>query len=129
MMEAKELRIGNWILPEHDLDGKYHVVKDLSKNVVNSHIESWYSPIPLTHEILEGCGFEKEESSYSFCYKKEVFGKSDFVLFFSKREGFAFEWGDPEENGFTNIKYVHKLQNVFFDIMDEELTVKLPVTA
>lgn len=117
MIDAKELRIGNNILPQHDLDGKYHVVVSLNNKSINSYIEDWYSGIPLTHEILEKCGFIKWASNF---HKPGC----DFHL---DEEFYAIFGVDGEEMPYKTVglKYLHQLQNLYFDLTEEELQCTL----
>jgi hypothetical protein len=116
MIKANELRIGNWILPEHDLDGKYHIVGVLRENSVNETIESWYSPIPLTPEILEACGFKD-------C-KMEIGAQ---ILSVSIKDGDASIYDAHIHSSNTDFpcKYLHQLQNIHYSLTSEELEVNI----
>lgn len=127
-MEAKELRIGN--LTECYINGelknKFHVVDaDDIKIFLNN---DWYvlKPIPLTEEILLRLGFNKD---YKNGYIGIDSGNVDFVL----TEPFVLgEWQNCYEFEFIaggwpklkKIEYVHDLQNFFYSLCGEELTLK-----
>jgi len=107
-MEAKELRIGNWIYSNTDKD-IYRV--DL--------IESWrnylsISAIPLTEEWLLRVGFEKTESGN---YSNE---EGSFELIHNNVIGFRF--AVEGQYAYPEIKYVHQLQNLYFALTGLELT-------
>ena len=133
-MEAKELRIGNWVLVENDhetikaitqtaflcvLDGKGDGYMQLHKDVY---------PIPLTEEWLIKFGFKKENNTiYSISDKlssSEV-GK----WYFFKNENNSFTPHIKRENKFSwigkEIKYVHQLQNLYFALTGEELGLQV----
>ena len=112
MIKATELRLGNWILPQHDLDGKYHLVKKLEAGLINDYTEEWYSPITLTPEILERCGFYKE---------RDVYDKNKFVLHHNKDFG-DFRYNRTDGNS-TSLFFLHRLQNLYFELKGEELKI------
>ena len=72
MIQSNELRLGNWLLPNHDLDGDYSQVSSLevcyeggTHYIVNGYKDGFfYSPIPLTPEILEKAGFVRSDDDY-----------------------------------------------------------------
>lgn len=133
-MEAKELRIGNWIsMVEDPVKYKdFHQVTLLKENFIEVHhglvgSENYY-PHPLTPEILEKCGYQKY-GSYPM-YKKRK----------PKKEGYHLQYeelsiNDVNEDGkefmtmmnaqCIALKYLHQLQNLFFALTNEELTVNL----
>ena len=118
-MEAKELRIGNWI--RH----KYHILLvetidandeiyacNIKRNVhVYKDIED-FEPIPLTEEWLIKFGFRVMDSWL-------LYYKGSFEIE-PLREGFLFS---QYENDLLNIKYVHQLQNLYFTLTGEELSL------
>lgn len=108
MIQANELRIGNWV---NDKSVGYVQVNWLTfhpDNLKNTE------PIPLTPEILENAGFEALDHGArdtSFC-----------------RNNFFLRWYVIEEvvryEG-REIKYLHQLQNLYFALVGEELKVEL----
>lgn len=117
-MEARELRIGNWITiwnNEHQVSSS--IIIAIEKNTIG------YKPIPLTEEWLLKLGFS---SKYKSCHIKwNILGfdldqKSD-----EDDDGNKI----PQEQVFyfnyqVDIKYVHQLQNLYFALTGEELTIK-----
>lgn len=112
-MDAKELRIGNLVKNEHGVVA------------VN---ESWFlfnvwktlNPIPLTKEWLlkfglncNGIIYEQEKNS-KFAVKLWEVGKPGQFLIF---------WGDNRLSCVEPV-YVHQLQNLYFALTGEELTIK-----
>ena len=116
-MEAKELRIGNWIYSNTDKD-IYRV--DL--------IESWrnylsISAIPLTEEWLLRFGFTKE-SNYFKNYLVLPLYSSSFLLKVNLKTGIISTGGKDcliEHSRYAHIKSVHQLQNLYFALTGLEL--------
>ena len=103
MINANELRIGNWV---KDSLG-YLVIG------VNAKVEfaSAYEPIPLTPEILEKCGaivYEFDNGEQNQYRIKERL----FVI----RDGDIVDYGSS-----VIIKHLHQLQNLYFALCGEEL--------
>lgn len=121
-MKNTELRIGNLIC-SNVTDVVFKVGK-ISKNKVNGHLTfDEVQPIPLTAEWLVGFGFEKminPNGTPSWIYVKngdawiyETFKDHDFFIrshFFSRMV--------------RSICFVHTLQNLYFALTGEELTLK-----
>ena len=115
-MEAKDLRIGNWVL-----------VND-TPNIIRgggiAAIESGYfkmklDPIPLTPEILVKAGFEK-------IYKSQMhttFYKDKVSYYFWHQT--ARQYADFMGNQYDNIQNVHQLQNLIHALTGEELNIQL----
>lgn len=119
-MEAHELRIGNWVEWFHPENGfvKCKVDIDILQTMTSEYFENSDTevyPIPLTEEWL-----------IKFGYKKNEYWVED-----SRRFNFTIKGGvnlDPYKNNFvfvdTVLKYVHQLQNLFYCLTGNELTIK-----
>lgn len=126
-MDAKELRIGNWVKCVMDdgyttqttvthLPNNHWADYDIGTHITDGHFidESFdVEPIPLTEEWLERFGFENRNRDYfkgSFCvqYADRIFDHNN--IFFFGYNGNSIE-----------IKYVHQLQNLYFALTGEEL--------
>jgi hypothetical protein len=114
-MKASELRIGNWLL---FTDWPAQGFRQMTGNDIGvcekdpKWLDYFFKPIPLTEEWLLKFGFDK--GSY----------------FFSK-DGFEFYLNDGENGnwyplvgGSVKIEYVHQLQNLYFALTGEELTIQ-----
>lgn len=137
-MKAEELRIGNLIkgiYHDYGIDEEIEnetickvATLDVSGNgdypiyvYSNEDIEhfSEFKPIPLTEEWLLKFGFEFHINAncQNFYYEKDAFicirGDEDF-------EWFRYYNGDF----YHELKYVHQLQNLYFALTGEELTLK-----
>lgn len=100
MIKSNELRIGNWVYGAPDSYEQCHNI-----------MYDWESatPIQLTPEILEKCGFKNDfkvgrhaddfvNDVYSVMYKHAIV---------------------------TKVKHLHQLQNLYYALTGEELTVEL----
>ena len=133
-MEARELRIGNWVYQ----GSKYGEQECSSYEIyqyslycggsdsVSDYYKEW-KPIPLTEEWLLKFGFSAKD------YKKGYIGIdhkagsmiTDFVLTYPKVLGEhqdVFVW-EHSKWKYNTFKYVHELQNLFYCLTGEELTL------
>jgi hypothetical protein len=125
-IKASELRIGNWVACDI-MDGYEKIMAPIDR--VNP-VEKNYYPIPLTPEILKSAGFEKtddsmfalpnnlfvyfgEDGAKDIAYNKKLVARIKQVQF------------NEYEYLFRHMDYLHQLQNLFFALTGEELTVKL----
>lgn len=131
MIQATDLRINN--LFRDSLTGELLQVKDLSYDkegaikfyVINREKfplpEGWHAePIPLTEEWLLKFHFDKfDEGSYSGIWMQDkterCLSRGDEGYYYSDLNGQPYS---------RNIKYVHQIQNLFFALTGEELTIK-----
>jgi hypothetical protein len=125
-MEAKELRIGNWIKSETEVFGEKKfrewqvTIDDLS--YIFSHPENYFG-IQLTEEWLLKFGW-----IFNFdlgCYEK--FPNGDARMFLSHKEvNNSFDMFNYvlKSTICKNIYYVHQLQNLFYCLCGKELEVK-----
>jgi len=85
----------------------------------------YLQPIPLTPEILEKCGFENDNVfEKMFKYLNKSIYDTD-KLTFRKEEGFICFDGIKYRTLLKHIIYLHQLQNLYFALTGEELTVNL----
>jgi hypothetical protein len=122
-MKANEFRIGN-LLRDKVSKTELKVIELTEKDFVTYVIDrskfplakGWgIEPIPLTEEWLLRFGFE---------IKKGKFGNEyhllNFSLYTSKEQTICFVYDDF----LKDIYYVHQLQNLYFALTGEELTLK-----
>jgi hypothetical protein len=118
-MKTNEVRVGNRVLFAED--GTEFIVTDIvgsGLNVKNEEENTWieadqFEGIPLTGEWLLKFGFDEHAIGY---YNK------DFVIFLSYANTGLHQYRLRDFN--TIIKYVHQLQNLYFALTGEELTIK-----
>jgi hypothetical protein len=120
-MEAKELRIGNYI----DLGGlrNFHIVDELHQ-ITSLNI----NPIPITEEWLLKFGFDLSDEDL---FINRIKDNDDFFYdLWTRTERGLVIFGDimnkktDETNSFKfeHIKHVHQLQNLYFALTGEELS-------
>lgn len=124
MIQANELRIGNYIVFNED-DAISKVIGihtdidgvDVQLNDEETYIElRQFSGIELTEEILLKCGFKKK--SYLYNLKNYHIDLTN---------GFFFIGNDHASSGNVDafIKHLHQLQNLYFALTGKELEVKI----
>ena len=129
-MEAKELRIGNWVNLYGDYDSQVTGLTNTKKVwcVNNPHDENcaWETtqikPIPLTEEWLLKFGFDDGINDYlAFCR----FKKGNFVVV-REQDIYSYPYEDYEGNEFDlELKHIHQLQNLYHSLTGNELTLQL----
>ena len=125
MIKVNEVRIGNNV----SISPMYHKddVRLIDFKMINA-IRIGYETfgIPLSNEVLEKLGFEKDDTGvdmfdqdYCEWYQKEfpIIG----VLCQSSSKEYLFD----ENTDTLRIKYLHELQNLVFALTGEELEVTL----
>lgn len=109
MINANELRIGNY-----GLSGGQELMITAQGIVYLQNGEMEFNPIPLTKEWLLKFGFDKK------------FNKGKITVIPNGR--LNYENGRTYFNSWTIMEkqpeYVHQLQNLYFALTGEELTVK-----
>ena len=130
MLQAKDLRIGNYIMQ----DGEITCVEKLSNSIddwddwddwdrTNGKRTQDYQPLPLTEEWLLKFGFEYLQVDY-FSHRNsfQLDSNLGFVIW-GRIETGLFLYIDGNEGGEV-IKYVHQLQNLYFALTGKELPIK-----
>lgn len=124
-MEAKELRIGNLVYWNGEVDminslssmEPFLVTSDFNKCVEWDELE----PIPLTEEWLVKFGFVKDADGSYLKFKMAIFLDKRFKYnLYLQTEETSSKWFEVG----IKIKHVHQLQNLFFALTGEELTIK-----
>jgi hypothetical protein len=153
MIQAQELRLGNYILYLDELyvvdgfkyepnapESKWRIMfrtinadNNARQVLTSGKMENWINPIPLTPGLLEKCGFEKMLESADPDYGPIEWTKAYAVTYQILPEYFTL-W--PNEGGSNGdflldnyssapLRYLHQLQNLFYALMGTELEVKL----
>lgn len=137
MIKAHELRLGNCLLLSKD--GKYNeiIVNEIKEGYLTCHFGEYcivhYAPIPLTPEILEKCGFVKEELFDKFEGREYIFykrsllinGDQQYLLYSNDSDNIMEICVNGSYAAAPKIKYIHQLQNLYFELKGEELDIKL----
>jgi len=112
-MKVTELRIGN--LYFHEPTNDYDEVRKNTFDLIERNPEC-YKPIPLTEEWLIKFGFEDNQKVKGVKYIDGVIA-IDCIRY-------GKGWCLANDEYHPNIKYVHQLQNLYFALTGEELTIK-----
>ena len=125
-MRAEELRIGNLInyYSNGTAWGEVYTTFETFKTFeqIERHpdyeFKEFYKPIPLTEEWLLKFGFVviSEVGGYGLGLHLIYDSKNDFYDF--------IPFSTNDKDCYINIKHVHQLQNLYFSLTGEELTVK-----
>lgn len=131
-MNIQDLRIGNLINQNNTLTWVYHLDiggKTFCKiNDITIHKKTFihrdsneliFSPIPLTEEWLVKFGFDKQENNW----KKLTICNDWTNIFWESLAGIEISV-NKHSIMLPHINYVHQLQNLYFTLTNEELTLK-----
>ena len=120
MIQANELRIGNWFIPTMfngvELEERPIIAMEF---LALSENPNWGKPIPLTEERLLKFGFKKTENGW---LRLEICNDWSY-LYWERLAGFSLSV-DKHGISLPYIKYVHQLQNLYFALTGEELILK-----
>ena len=120
-MKANELRVGNWVNNnEEDYQITSVTILQLERG------DSTAKPIPLTDEWLIRFGFEN--GGYEFLFWNlngfEISGTSSWFEQGDTIGVYAFNWHSTDKtHNQLIVNYVHQLQNLYFALTSEELTL------
>ena len=130
MINANELRIGNWV---HHFDDGNIQTKSVDINLAeNKNHENDYNPIPLTPEILEKCGFATRDDSGIIYYELSIpkdniapHGSNVYELSGLRLAGsldtITISYTVNNHWAARNITSLHQLQNLYFALTSTEL--------
>lgn len=147
MIKANELRIGNLVLgngigkvstiaQEFKLEPFYIEVED-SEEMFTQYYEQEIAGITLTKEWLLKFGLKSFDSGYMRSYYSgdtgdEIYGRGFCVSIDDENNCYwcltTVEYGDSDWRSILELKYVHQLQNLYFALTGEELTIKETVS-
>ena len=123
MIQANELRIGNWVNDVGSMPFKVDAVDivTLSQCEVAGKVHLGYNPIPLSPDVLKACGFEKKRSDTMITWVN-----GDVKLMKSVDHDKAyFLCGLVRESKTVLLVYsLHQLQNLFHSLTGTELNYK-----
>lgn len=106
MIQANELRIGNWF----EFEGKYWRAVVITTNDAPEE-----NPILLTPEILEKAGFIKGDIDFDYI--------CEYFQLYEDNNGWRVGFDGNVIN--TSLKYLHQLQNLYHAVSGEELNISL----
>jgi hypothetical protein len=123
-IKANELRIGNLVIYSNGsilfkVIGISEFGIDIENEVEKTYIEyDEFEPIQLTEEWLLKFGFEKQ---MMWTYAINIIGNQKLIYYLGEK---GWSIGNKNYSDFSNLKYVHQLQNIYFALTGEELTIK-----
>ena len=129
-MKANELRLNNLvmynnkILPIHCIQGDSTIRLLHDGNSVGCYSIKEINPILLTEDILLQCGFEelKQSKGQYVIISESIYAIQLEIMFgFLKDGSMLVHLNDCE----FELKHLHQLQNLYFALTNEELTIKL----
>jgi len=114
-LQAKELRIGNYILAKFGIEWSEDIIScGHYLDVINTRDKYLIKPIPITEDWL---------LKFGFVNVGDYFKKG--ILYVEQSEGMDFKTCTLVDSECElDIKYVHSLQNLYFALTNEELTIK-----
>lgn len=120
MIDAKELRINNWVMTTQIFDESEFSNFFQVGQITTPEIRA--SPIPITEEWLSKFGFKYNGWNWEFNqFKFHAQGKND------KGEFYNTEFYIQSKNEWVLISFtidsVHQLQNLYFALTGNELTL------
>lgn len=121
-IKASDLRIGNYVLYEHTIEGKLINIIDWIdlRWISKDHLEfnKFYKPIPLAEEWLERFGFEKQDNNW-----KRLSICNDWTYLYWERLAGVELSVNKRSCMLPHINYVNQLQNLYHTLTGEELTI------
>ena len=126
-MKATELRIGNLLYYLNLVIFVCEIDKRLLSFDSGIKLQCGrldeFKPIPLTEEWLLKFGFNRRDAYFGFCRKKYNQEGRWKYLILNRRSGifYAYRYG---YGNFCKLQYVHQLQNLYFSLTNEDLTIK-----
>jgi len=122
MIQATDLRVGNWV-DCRNFNGTGKTIRTQFDWTLWKYLH-FLDPIELSPEILEKCGFEKytEVPDDGIGDELEIWNNYCIDVFFDVHGALVLK--DYHVN-INRPKYLHQLQNLYFALTGEELTVNL----
>jgi hypothetical protein len=135
MIKVTELRLGNWVSYRYSMgktgDGPWEqdfIDKQLlrAKDIAYcEEVPSNFNPIPLTAEWLIKFGLEKHDEMRLYPNIPTYIDIINQVTVRKEESKWRFIYQGSRL--LNNLKYVHQLQNLFFALTGEELTISTPI--
>ncbi|MCS5622660.1 MAG: hypothetical protein NZ735_01685 [Candidatus Marinimicrobia bacterium] len=134
-MDAKELRVGNAVMLRHADKDYVGTVDDVSLYGINMTIPDLYgetesevfydewNPIPLTEEWLVKFGFVLDKGVGVWFGERDLSDDYGCFTIWDKYTGIDYKFS-IENSLYIDLKYAHQLQNLYFSLTGEELTIK-----
>lgn len=118
-LQPNELRIGNYVYANNVDDNK--IVFQQIQNGADIDNAKWYWAVELTEELLLRCGLKPNEwfCCDGYCVVEDRDADTHYGWCMKVRNA-----SHTREIEFGYFKYLHQLQNLYFALTGEELTLK-----
>ena len=126
-MKAQDFRVDNWInvLNPNTNEWKHErikgkTIKNFQENPTHKLMLNNFKPIELTEEILLKCGFERINHIHGYSFftlSKSKVNKCHIDIYENKTQYMGYS--------VSHCKHLHQLQNLYFALTNEELTINL----
>lgn len=127
-MKASELRIGNYVSYDCATGGYWQEKQVCASNfgitAAGTLLCESYKPIPITEDWLIKFGFEENKKYSTPQYWLQIDKLDDEFLYDIKDKKFYLSHSYDSGSFGIEILYVHQLQNLYFALTGEELTLK-----
>lgn len=126
MIEAKELRTGNYVIYHGEVEETCKLdAEDIFLTETKEGYRQLHSPIPLTPDILEKAGFHYNNNRSSVARREIAYQDSDYPCSL-QLSGSGICIARSGIGAITApVFYLHQLQNLFYALTGEELTINL----
>jgi hypothetical protein len=117
-------RVNNHL--QHNWENFFCIVKEIREDEIGVerfpgriefYKEEFLRPIELSRDYLSLAGFRQHENKF-----KKNFKNATLTISFNENGTFIFE---RENQELIPVRYVHQLQNIFFDLTNEQLEINL----
>jgi hypothetical protein len=135
MIKANDFRIGNYVYYKHPTtDLLIHKIEWLDFKEINEFPDiynEYHKPIQLTEEILIKCGFVlygygSTDDEFISSVEFTGYRLNNFDICFVNDTNKSIRFvNNINEKVYCNIKYLHQLQNLYFALTNEEITIQL----
>ena len=133
MIQSNELRYGNKLLFLGNIetfefidqireDGVFWIQ---TKEQKIAYKNFQFKPVELTEDILLKCGFQNNEPNYFWITIKGYENDETYIYINKISSGIGIFQNDKENYLDIEIKYLHQLQNLYFALTNQELTINL----
>jgi len=135
-MKASDLRIGNIAFKAKTSEAYPLSANDITNFEYSTLMKPMFQPIPLTEEWLLRFGFLKMSRGWIENVNNPYWAKKSVLLFYTETPpentylgGFGFTHSCDHASHhiaatFKWINYVHQLQNLYFVLTSEELSIE-----
>lgn len=131
MIQATELRIGNWVMTDNSeyWTREYrHTYTEVDIDVligVDTKLNLRYDPIPLTPEILEKAGFGKRPLQKPKSSDGLIYGLLNTTIVYGRTTEGGYSYFLDGYHNDVEVLSLHQLQNLYFALTGTELQIEL----